>query len=640
MVDSTYTPTLITKFGGAFTALDGPDVPPNMATLAENVEFFEGIVRSRKGFSTALTTSEAVTSAYNWNSGLGNFWVRFRSSDNSIRAQNIASLADSVLVAGNLGGHGAIFAEAGARLYAALFTTASRGTGAGRVVSFQSAAFVSDTLFQPPITYTPAAPSEPGAGVITKGTKRLGFIIEYRGGFFTRPSPDSGSGTPSFSTFQPVLKTAAGSLNFEWVLNTAWPTGAVKVHVIMSPTSNGSRFFFVPGANIAVVGGTTHSVTITFSISDDDLIAFGREATYYLLLSTQTVAGVAPFNPYVVLPYSDRMVYVTTLNDNVGNAVGSMLISEKGFYQELSLDQHLLQLPGQLDITTVLSIGGTLYIFSPYGTFATVDNGDVPAAWPAPTLIDGEKGTLAIRGAELAPAGDYGWVADQGGLYYFNGRYPDNPVSYYQADIWDRINWNAGHTLQIKDDATQNKVSVLVPLDTATTPSHIMSWDYTNGFEPSKVNFSLDFLREYSPAAMEIVSNTLSGAVPAAAKHKELWLASSAAAVVMRKNTTTDVAPYRDGSQGVLAQWESGPFPGKRARGQNFLHHGGDYRVRGIGSVQITTYGLDRVRARPLDYIALEESPGKEYHRGFYMMSEGVGHRITSNLLRSPGFEF
>lgn len=640
MVDSTYQPSLITRFGGAFTALDGPDVPPDKGVLAENVEYFEGIARSRKGFSTALSTAEAVTSAYNWNSALGNFWVRFRSSDNSIRAQNITTLTDHVLVAGNLGGHAAIQAEAGARLYHALFTTAGRGTGAGYVTSFQSAVFVSDTLFKPPITYVPPDPLEVGVGVVTRGDHRFGYIIEYRSGFLTRPSPDSGVGSPSVVTFNPVLKTTSGGMALSWNLNTTWPVGAVKVHVIMTANTNPSRFHFVPGANADVVGGTLQSVTIGFSISDDDLTAFGREATYYLLLTTQTTAGVAPFNPYVVLPYSDRMVYVTTLNDNVGNAVGSLLISEKGFYQELSIDQHLLQLPGQIEITTVLSIGGTLYIFSPYGTFSTLDNGDVPVAWPAPTLIDGEKGTLAIRGAELAPAGDYAWVADQGGLYYFNGRYPDNPISYYQSDIWDRINWNYAHTVQIKDDATQNKVSVLVPLDAATTPSHILSWDYTNGFEPKLENFSLDFIRGYDPAVMEIVSNTLSGAVAAAAKHKELWIGSSAAVAVLRKNTTTDTAPYRDNTQGILATWESGPFPGKAAGRQNLLHHGGDYRVRGIGSVQITAYGLDRVRVRPLDYITLNESPGKEYHRGFYMMSEGVSHRITSNLLKSPSFSF
>jgi hypothetical protein len=408
----------------------------------------------------------------------------------------------------------------------------------------------------------------------------------------------------------------------------------------MSPVSNQSRFFFVPGANAVVVGGTTHSVTIAFSIEDGDLIAFGREATYYLLLATQTTAGAAPFNPYVALPYSDRMVYVTTINDSLGNAVGSIIVSEKGFYEEMSLDQHLLHLPGRLDITTVLSIGGTLFIFSPYGTYSTIDNGDVPVAWPAPTLVDGEKGTLAIRGAELAPAGDYAWVADQGGLYYFNGHYPDNPVSYYQASDWDRINWNAAHTIQIKDDATQNTVFVLVPLDGATTPSHVMSWDYTNGFEPSKVDYSLNFIREYSLGAIETVSNTLSGAVSAAAKHRELWLASSAAAVVLRKNTASDTAPYRDNGQGILASWESGPFPGKNARGQNFLHHGADYRIRGIGSAQITVYGLDRIRARSLDSITLAESPGREWHRGFYVMSEGCSHRITSNLLRSPSFSF
>lgn len=505
-----------TDFGGAWTYQDAPDIPPSAGLSATNVEFLTGQVSTRKGFATAYAHGNASTALYNWLGPLGSLVLWYRVLDDSIRYINLSSPSPAALVTTLTGGHAFIAANAGSRLYTAIFNTSQAGV-TGRVFSYQSATFVSDTLFQPPITYTPSAPTEPGAGVITAGTHKLGYLIEYRSGFITAPSPST-SGSPGSTRFSPVSFTAAGSKNAQWTLNTTWPTGAVKVHVIMTTTTNTSRYYFVPGANAAVTGGSPGSISPTFSISDDDLIATAREATEHMFFNTQTTGGTAPFNPAFVVQYGDRMVYGSTISDGVGNNNSCLYISNKNAYQEVTTDQHTYQLPGSIDIVTAQSLNGTLYIFGPHWTYGTIDNGDVPATWAAARLVDGRRGTLAIRGVEASPSGQFLWVADSSGLYVFDGGvYPLLPVSYNQTDIWERINWAAKHTVQVKDDARKKIVHVAVPLDSATSPSHILSWDYTKGVSPAKVDFAIREFNDFPIGAIEIVQNYTS-------KRQELWL--------------------------------------------------------------------------------------------------------------------
>lgn len=647
MVDPSYASAISTVMGGSWTLQDATDVPLNHGFLSQNVSFIGGSggasqVQTRLGFQTAFDPNEGMSSLFNWISSLGNLLVWYRTGDRSVQLADITVLASATVIPGDLTGYAAIFADAGARLYAAFFGTNALGASGARVISFQSGTFVNDFCFQPPITYTPAAPTEPGAGTITQGLHYVGYRIEYRTGFTTRPSPDSGSGIPSSATFQPVAFTASGSKSARWTLNTAWPTGAVKVHVIMTPVSNPAQYIFVPGASADVVGGTTMSVTIDFDISDELLFANGTDSSRSLFLMTNTVSGVPQIYPSVAVTHGDRMVYVTTVTDNVGNESGALFVSEKQAYQEITPDTSLIQLPGLKDITTAISLDGTLYIFGPQWCYRTIDNGSEPSTWPAPALIDGRRGTLSPRGALVAPSGTYAWVASQDGLYFFQGAFSALPVSYYQQPDWDRINWGAAYVVQMVDDPSVKKVYVLVPLDSSTTPTHMLTWDYTNGYGPEEVQYSIDSIQSYDLGAMALVKNGLSGMPAGVAQKKEVWLGSSGAAPILRRNSSNDSNPYLDNGMPIFAAFETSLFPHLgTGRGEVYQHHGADYRVKGSGPVQITTYTIDHAQQYILEPIQLSITPGELPHRSFDMISEGVSHRISQgeNLLCDPGFE-
>jgi hypothetical protein len=528
MIDPTWPKATVTDFRGSQDALDDCDIGPGRAKLSQNVEFFKGVVRTRYGYGTAYEADESTCALFNWISGLGNYLVWF-SAGLGVRACKLTDdppIAATIGAIATAGVEGASFAQSGPRLYVAPFGTAGAAVGAGCVVGYRSAAFFSDTMFAPPIAYTPAAPTEPSAGYITVGSHRIGYIIEHRSGYIGRPSPDVGTGTPAVQTFTPVTFVAAGSKNLSIVLNpTTWPTSAAKVHIIMSPVSNPNLYFFVPGATATVAGGASDPKTIVWSVADEDLIATGAEATDNLFFMSSTVAGTAPFNPSVLIPFGDRMGYVTTVNDINSNATGIVYFSNRNNHQQLSADKHGVQLPGQLDVITGFSMGSVVYLLGPTYIYATSDTGSDPVEWPLPSLVDGRRGTTAPRGVALSSTGQYAWVANESGLWLFDGSsYASLPVSYYNLD-WKRINWAAAATLQLTDDPAAKRVYVLAALDGVSTPSHILTWDYTNGMTADRISYSLDVVGgSYAPSSICLVQNELVDAATAAKYGIEVWL--------------------------------------------------------------------------------------------------------------------
>ena len=631
MISRTWNKTEIDNLRGAITWPEPDDVPENHAVEANNCEYRDGQVRTRYGFANAFNVNAATTAMYNWISGLGNYLVWFNAGT-GIRYIDIAAASPSATTLhSTANGAGASFTNAGSRLYATIHTTAQAGQEQGVVIGYASSAFFADRLFAPPITYTPSAPSEASTGEITEGEHLLGYVIEHRGGFIGRPSPDSGSGTPGLSTFVPVSKTAAGSKNFAFTLNTTWPTSAVKVHVIMTPASNKSDFYFVPGATAAVTGGTTQSVTITFSIPDERLIAFATPASDNLLLYTQTTSNTGPFNPYKCVEYGDRMVYVAKIADTVSNNVSAAFVSERNAYQSIFPDLSLIQLPGQREITTAFVMVGGLYFAGPNWTHRTADTGGYPTQWPTPALVDGKIGTHSIHGVDVAASGDYAWVADKAGLYLFDGaRYGSKPVSFYQSDQWERINWTYARNVQVVDDQERNRVVVFAPLDDATTPSHMLVWWYRNGKDYRSVDFTIDSISGFDMGCGAIVQNELDGSVRSAYKHQELWIAPSDADYIVRQKSENDTSKYADRTQPIAWVWKTAPLPKNSVAIMN-RHHGMHLCASGTGMLGVTHYSTDGNTSTDLPIISLETSPGKEYYIPAYMVSEVSSYKFATN---------
>lgn len=631
MIDPRWQKIEVTDFSGPQSLLEAFDA---RALAAENVEFVLGKVSTRLGFGVAYALNEPAKTLFNWLSSLGNYLVWFRPGV-GVRALRIGSAPSAPLTIAPFGaGVGASFATSGPRLYAAFFDAQARSASQGVVISFQGGNFVADKLFAPPMTYTPPAPTETDVGLITAGQHRLGYVVEHRSGFIGRPSPDSGAGSPSASTFQPVVVTASGGKNLSWTLDTVWPPSAVRVHVVMTPVSNPNKYIFVPGASADLPpGGGSASVTIVWSISDEDLQAIGAEATDLLFLMTQDASGNGPIEPSVVFPYGNRMVYIATVPDSVGNRVSAAFVSDPNHYQRIAADTSIVQLPGQLDIVTGFVLRGTLYLVGPHWIYATHDVGGDPASWPAPVLVDGRRGTLSPYGVSVSPTGNYSWIASDDGLYVFDGgALLPTPISYYNQE-WRRINWSAG-TLQIRDDPASRRVYVLAPLDDAVEPSHLLVWDYTRGLTPEAANFSLDSINGFQMGSIELVQNDFPDARGAVTRRIELWVGSSADGPVLRRMNPEEPGAWRDNGLPILSVYETALLPGQTET-QKVHHHGGFMRLTGSGTVAVSVRHVDGSWSQDLARRSLTQAPGGELFVPWHHVGERVSYRFRTDELDS-----
>lgn len=536
----------IREFGGAWTYPDPADVPVTRATLARNVAFQPGQVKTAPGFQPALAWSHPITSMFHWQGPNGNLLVAYSPDAHAVRHLNIAAPSLDTLIPGiAANAKVAHFVNAGARLYATYCDNNGQGAHRAQVVSNQSG-LVADSCFPPPLTVTFGSYSEPSAGEITAGEHLIGYRLQHRSGFFGRLCPVSGAE----DTFTPRSITASGGMSARITLTAAWPVDAIKVHLVMTTKQNKARFYYVPGAVKDVVGGSVSTVTFDWSISDGDLAAADQaeEVTFAQLLWTTKVNGQLPFVPSMAFTHGDRMVWIARIDDGLGNMESAAIISRRNAFQEFTYDLNVKQLPGKVDFVTGCSLPGAIYFFGPNGTHSTHDTGSDPVQWPAPRLVDGQRGALGIHCVDPNPAGGFAWVADRAGLFWFNGAYSGLPVSENQTDQWQRINWDAAQRIIVKDSPVERKVYVLVPLDGAEAPTHIFMWDYSGGYGYRDVVFSVRDFLGLSPGALALVQNTLPTASEQTRQRLEVWIGPGG-----------DVNLVNDPSMERASEWDAGP---------------------------------------------------------------------------------
>ena len=657
-------------FGGSWLLPDSPDVTVKGALFAQNCEFSSGQVSTRTGFvklytSTAAGVPEGVFAMFKWISELGALLVlRSQLTGVQVIDTGAAVIAPVVVDSTHTFAGNAItasFAQSGTRVtyvlwsYPNLINNAPSFSGSHPGVILKTAAgtFVADKICSPPMAYVPSAPTEPGAGVITAGPHNIGYRILDRAGYFGRPSPDSGVGTPTPQTFVPVQVTASGGKNLSITLDPpSWPVNGYLVQIVMSPYDNPNRYFTVPGATALLpVGGGALSLAITWSIDDPTLVGTrGAECTTSLDLYSQGIGGTNLLNCYHIVSSGNRLFYIVKVLDNQGNYYSQLFISDIGADQTFSIDQSFITLPGQRQITTVFDLLGNTYILGPHWTYKTSDDLDVPATWTGPFLVDGEKGTLQPRGVTVSPSGSYAWIADTSGLYYFDGTYATLPVSFLQSPDWNLINWMQA-PIQVKDDPVNHRVYVLASLilGAQSSQTSILVWDYTNGFDAEQVKYSKWIVAGGMSSAMELMENSLFGFQQL--RGTELWIPqpSSTGYTLLRKTGTFGAAVYHDENevaahnaidwqydtpiapQASTAATFQGASAGGGTGGEWLKFEAAHIRTKGIGTLNTTIYSYDRNVSAALAPITMSINPGEPILRLFDMNSPGLIYHFRVN---------
>jgi hypothetical protein len=350
------------------------------------------------------------------------------------------------------GAAGASMVASAERLYAAFYDASGRnGSATGQVYGWNIGA---DPLFADPLAIVPTA-AETAVGLCTAGTRRIGYITTTRNGFTGNLQPVVGG------VFTPIEFTSTGGHNIQVTITGTLPSyiNGGLVQLVATTTVNLNQYFEVPGA---IVNAPSSPITLTMSISDNDLAATGFDVTTQITLLTNSMG----FKPCGIWGYSSRMCYAGITPDGYP----ALYISDQNNYQNVTLDQNIVQIENQQQPVMGFSLRGVNYIGCTTGFYSNEDTGDVPVNWYPPQRVDGSIGVLSSTCIYANPSAGYALIAAERGFYLFQGAaFPALPLSYYQDGDWSRINWGAATCVQIAEDVQKKEFIVSAPLNTFIT---------------------------------------------------------------------------------------------------------------------------------------------------------------------------
>lgn len=610
---------------------------------AQNVEFVDTGVQTRRGFGQAWNPSVAIIAMYNWLQSQYNR-VIYLTSAGAVVARDLVTPANTYnLVTGLTAALGLSCVPAGFRIYMAFFKERSSNPGNPQTAypvriwdgTLNTGVPNVEIAFSPPMATTAVAINytEPGAGVVTAGDHNFGFLILTWNGGTPPPSPWSAG------SFVPTTVTAAGSTYLNVVVDPTanWPSYVQSVQLIMTTADNPDRYYIVPGS-VAVIRDS--STPASFDVNVDDVtlqlyeeIIPGSGNDYFSVFQYDgTLSG--PFGAMKLIGYGSRMTYIYEgLGPDLITSASYIAFSNPGMPQFATLAQNVLSLPEFRQCITGFVLGDVIYLLGPGWTYAFSDNGLTPVQWSQPRLVSGAIGSPFVNGVLSNPTRGYAWVADRSGLYFFTGSsYPVRPSSYFQGPDWQRINWLAEvDSMEILDDVENRIVMVKAPLDESDTANYWMVWDYTIGPTPETIRYcGLWFIDSFSPGGLAPVLNPTANSM-------EIWSARRTAGNVLRFKDWTEDDLYEDDGAGIDDLYTYGYFP-KGVQTEVMDHMGADLRIRGNGTALLTANSLDDQNPQPMPSITLSSSPSRRYFRACNKQNEGVSYSISTGAVAGSYF--
>jgi hypothetical protein len=559
-------------------------------------------VKSRPGFVAGVAVTGKVSSIYDWvNAGFG--YVLFF-EDGTVKAINKANSAITSMFP--QAARGMVVAEAGQNAYIALYGSDGLGAGQVRISVPVVGIGTTDTAFAAPFIEVPVV-TDIGSGEVTQGVHKFAYIVQTRTGFAGQPGPKPGD------VFSPVsFNVAAGGRTVNMAITVTIPANASFIYPIMTRADNPDRWYFVPDVQVVLAPGPT-TINIPISISDERLADSAEEANEHFDAIVATVANAGPLSPSAVFTYGQRMAYI--VNDKV-------YFSDQDDFQFITEDRNVVQLPGKKRIVAGGQLRGSAYLLGYQSTHEVADNGDFPSTWAPANEVSSSIGTVGPEAIETHTAGDYWWVVSRSGVYLFDGRYSNRPISYYQSNDWNRINWAAADRIRIRDLVTRQELYVAVPLDNATEPTHTMCWSYARGLTPEEVDYSLD---DYNTGTafgrfggMGVVKNPTT-------LLEELWITPVQAATIR----TQSAAAIDDAGATIAFEWESGFVLAGGGRKKLNRFGGMDVSVSGGGILTVTVYSPDRLRSTQFG-ITMSNAPGEDPQVKFDMTEEDISVRFSA----------
>lgn len=549
-----YTPVPIEHFGGLVTIWPPEMLDSSLAAAATNVRFTRAGIGSREGITplSKLVGTVAGLAALPLAAG-GEQALALDATGQLWQEQQPATGTFARIAAGQLGSAPAGKTMRAAAAYGRTYMAFGSLAGAGAPLSYDG------TNLDPLVTLSPTAAPEPqdspSPGNVAAGQRYVVVLYKLR------------NGSLSVGTPYPGGWTAAGG---KQTLVGAIPTGPANVvarivaFTVAGGSSDGPYFYIeetqtvngVSETSTVVADNSTTSATFNF---DDAFLSSSLQAD-------DQFRGVAPANECGVFysPSLDRMFFwgedLSTLRASAPGDAG-LYYGDAGFVSVGPNDgQHL---------TAMFEWRGGVYVAKERKLYQITPNSGDPATWDLSLISP----TVGCCGPDaLAVANDFVLLASPLGAYLWQGGLPQlvsdellGPDA-AQPGLWERVNWQQAASIWVHHDGETQTVRVGVPLDGATTPSHVLKLSYLDGWERS-LRFSAFTARyHYFPGRRwsldEIAAsccltwqrNVSPGGIPADRRDEARQIALAGGTGI----SIVDAGAATDAGEPFLAHWASG----------------------------------------------------------------------------------
>lgn len=424
------------------------------------------------------------------------------------------------------------------------------------------------------------------AGVVETGLHIIAVSYQTDSGFITVPGP---------TLFPTITADGAHKLNITNI--PVGPTGTSKRRLLASRAiqdyngdQEGYEMFFIPDGSIN--DNVTTNLTVDFYDAD---LQISADYTFDQLSEIPAALFISTF--------ANRLCY------GGENLNPSMLrISKDGEPESVNeLAGFVICDPHETEgIKGAVEFRKSLYITkgNPGHTYATQDNGYEPSTWNCPSIsksigadFNGIGQYIDTKGADA----DFFVVANTMGVNFFNGSYndPKFSLSFKINKLWGRVNKAYMNKIQVIIDPDKYYIYLNVPLDSATSPSHILIADYSGGLDWQNIVWHIWTFNEFVPVSMAVN-------IDFTTKEKILKVAGYSGHIYSQvvDQYNDDAVEYDSYIQFAMHYTQS-----------NWIHHyaGIGLRIKGSGVLTTKVYSQDNATNIDGPNLTLSATPGKEF---------------------------
>jgi len=322
---------------------------------------------------------------------------------------------------------------------------------------------------------TPITVVTGGPGNIEVGVHCFTVIFESQSGFLS-----------GYSMGSAYAASGAQCVNISEI--PLGPAGTIKRHLLGTRTIiafNGDalnqQYHFIPGGEIP---DNTTTVKNDVNFYDSQLV---EDASYLLDALDVIPAGVH---------ISSYLGMLVTCGENAQPDL--IRVSYPGEPENFDGVEGFIRFgpDGTGAVLNTFELRGQLFVCKLTRTYVTQTNGEAAIYWNF-TDIDLSKGTTChgvalIESTDGSNTNDLALVCDRQGLYAFTGTFNENmELSWPITKIWKRINKRAFHTIEAVISSIMEAFYVAVPLDGATSPTHVLYADFSSGMGPETIRWCL-----------------------------------------------------------------------------------------------------------------------------------------------------